>query len=656
MTRHFSEPSSPICVHADKRIMLQQLTRDITNYQSKVQVLLELSDCISNAVNADSAKLYVLNDNKDTLYHCYPGVLSTDNLDVDSAGEQLRHFPAEEGTTVAAFVAVNRKTVLIKQLDEGDEDKDSRFPDGVGMGKGKVASSALVLPIHHSDGNIVGVLELLKHRRTEMKSFSQERCDSPSASADACNGSIGLATHFAEEDEEIASSYLVWGGIAVYYAEMYVGLRQQRSLNDFLLDVIKSLFKDINVDKVVSRIMEYAKQLVNADRAALFMIDHDDLYAQLFDHGQGPGETTNVTQEIRFPKSKGIAGYVATTGETLNITDAYEDERFNREVDLMTGYKTSTLLCMPIYIKDRIIGVVELVNKKGGCFTKKDEQAFQTFAVYCGLALHNAKLYDRLWKSEQRYKVAMEILSYHATPKEDEIADICRGESVDLASIPGFDRFEFFGWHLDAEKKVRLVLEMFNDQFKGKWVEASEEGFFGTNETRASTDAPSKRPHTALKSRESIDSIPEHSKSAYQQLAFNSEVLARFFMTIRRNYREVPYHNWNHAFEVAHAMYCILKNGSHQFSLLEALGLFVACVCHDVDHRGKTNSYMVRSASPLGEMFSTSTMEHHHFKHTITILQQDKHNIFAQLCTEDYKEVSTGRRLIKLRKATVPDG
>ena len=84
----------------------------------------------------------------------------------------------------------------------------------------------------------------------------------------------------------------------------------------------------------------------------------------------------------RLYHSSGIAGYVATTGETLNITNAYEDERFNREVDLMTGYKTSTLLCMPIYIKDRIIGVVELVNKKGGVFTRKDEQACTAISLH----------------------------------------------------------------------------------------------------------------------------------------------------------------------------------------------------------------------------------------------------------------------------------
>ena len=71
---------------------------------------------------------------------------------------------------------------------------------------------------------------------------------------------------FAEEDEEIASSYLVWGGIAMYYAEMYVGLKKMRDLNTFLLEVVESIFAEIATDTVVSRILTKAKQLVEADR------------------------------------------------------------------------------------------------------------------------------------------------------------------------------------------------------------------------------------------------------------------------------------------------------------------------------------------------------------------------------------------------------
>jgi cAMP and cAMP-inhibited cGMP 3',5'-cyclic phosphodiesterase 10 len=72
----------------------------------------------------------------------------------------------------------------------------------------------------------------------------------------------------------------------------------------------------------------------------------------------------------RFPLGKGIAGQVANTGEVLNIVDAYCDPRFNRTIDQLTGYRTKSILCMPIFIRGSIIGVVQMVNKHSGAFTK----------------------------------------------------------------------------------------------------------------------------------------------------------------------------------------------------------------------------------------------------------------------------------------------
>ncbi len=65
---------------------------------------------------------------------------------------------------------------------------------------------------------------------------------------------------------------------------------------------------------------------------------------------------------------------------------------------------------MPVFIRATVIGVVQMVNKRTGAFTKEDEEAFQTFAVYCGLALHHAKLYDKIRRSEQKFKVALEVV------------------------------------------------------------------------------------------------------------------------------------------------------------------------------------------------------------------------------------------------------
>lgn len=600
--------------------MLQQLTREITDGHNKVRVLVELSDCIANAVNAHDYHLYFLNDAKDMLTLYVPGdqVVDSGRPFGGAGADVATKWAVQSGTTVAAFVAYTQKTLLVKRLDTGI---DPRFPDGVGNSDKDADRTISVLcqPIFQSDGELIGVLELMRTCEDAKAEAAQEEIHTQEFRLQDLV--------FAEEDEEISSSYLVWGGIAMYYAEMYVGLRKMRNLNDFLLDVIKSLFKDISTDAVVARIMAYAKQLVDADRASLFLVDakQEELVATVFDQGD-----EELSREIRFPKDKGIAGYVASTGETLNIADAYSDPRFNRDVDALTGYRTRSVLCMPIVTRDKVIGVVQLVNKRDQSFSKKDEAGFQVFAVYCGLALHNAKLYDKLWKSEQRYKVASEIMAYHSKCSDAEVSQIRRLETRPVSLEGDFQRFDFFGWHLDADVKVQCILDMFVELFK----------LPGAARRPTPSDADLKpfagEPDEAipLRGHERWSSQSQGSSRIY----VDHDQILPFLLTVRKNYRHIPYHNFSHAFEVARAMYCLLK-ARHRFSMLEAVGLFVACLCHDVDHRGKTNSYMVKSASPLAAMYSTSTMEHHHFRHTVTILQQDGHNIFARLQPTEYKEV-----------------
>jgi hypothetical protein len=86
---------------------------------------------------------------------------------------------------------------------------------------------------------------------------------------------------------------------------------------------------------------------------------------------------------------------VALTGEVLNITDAYSDPRFNRTVDQLTGYQTKTILCMPVYIRGITIGVVQMVNKRVGCFTKVHKtgnppHARSELFMLCTLRAHNS--------------------------------------------------------------------------------------------------------------------------------------------------------------------------------------------------------------------------------------------------------------------------
>ena len=106
--------------------------------------------------------------------------------------------------------------------------------------------------------------------------------------------------------------------------------------------------------------------------------------------------------EIRLPVGKGIAGYVAQTGEIINIPDAYKDSRFNPDIDKRTGYRTRNMLCMPMKNKDgKIIGVFQLLNKKNDAFGKEDEQFIEAFSAHASIAIENARLAQEMVQSER---------------------------------------------------------------------------------------------------------------------------------------------------------------------------------------------------------------------------------------------------------------
>ncbi|HEY9880241.1 MAG TPA: adenylate/guanylate cyclase domain-containing protein, partial [Leptolyngbyaceae cyanobacterium] len=115
---------------------------------------------------------------------------------------------------------------------------------------------------------------------------------------------------------------------------------------------------------------------------------------------------------LRMPSDSGVVGYVATTGETLNIPDAYQDPRFNPEADRRTGYTTRNILCMPVFDSgSRLIAVTQLINKQLGSFTSSDEEFMRAFNIQAGIALENAKLFEKVLVEKQYQKDILQSLS-----------------------------------------------------------------------------------------------------------------------------------------------------------------------------------------------------------------------------------------------------
>lgn len=166
----------------------------------------------------------------------------------------------------------------------------------------------------------------------------------------------------------------------------------------------------------------------------------------------------------RFPINIGITSYVAMTGETLNIENAHEHERFDCSVDEGSDFKHKSILCMPIRNGQReIIGVSQLINKKNGRpFNKNDEDLFEAFAIFCGLGIHNTLMYERVLKIMAKQKVTFEVLSYHATAPLEE------AKALSLQQIPScfalnLASLKFNDFSLDDQYMLRSCLRFFLD-------------------------------------------------------------------------------------------------------------------------------------------------------------------------------------------------
>ncbi|MCA9434975.1 MAG: GAF domain-containing protein [Candidatus Omnitrophica bacterium] len=168
-------------------------------------------------------------------------------------------------------------------------------------------------------------------------------------------------------------------------AEIKSRLERLETLYDLSLDI----FAAKNLDDLLRVVMSRVTSALGADRSTLFIVNQD---AEILWSKVAQG-----TEPIILPMGVGLAGMVAASGETLNIPDAYLDDRFNSEIDKKTGYHTKTILCMPV--KDRegnVVAVIQAINKIGGAFSEDDEDFLRALSAQIQLAIENSTLYQGL--------------------------------------------------------------------------------------------------------------------------------------------------------------------------------------------------------------------------------------------------------------------
>ena len=143
------------------------------------------------------------------------------------------------------------------------------------------------------------------------------------------------------------------------------------------------------MDELLERLVHTASLLTDAERASLFLIDEDgdELWSKV---AQG-----EQMAEIRVPRpAPASSAGPSSNNQLANVEDAYEDERFNRDVDLRTGYRTSTILCAPVRDQNRrVLGALQIINKSIGVFTEEDESLARAVASQAALGIENINLF-----------------------------------------------------------------------------------------------------------------------------------------------------------------------------------------------------------------------------------------------------------------------
>ena len=162
-----------------------------------------------------------------------------------------------------------------------------------------------------------------------------------------------------------------------------------------LLDTASSLNSSLDIEHLLPLIIISARDLLEAEASTLFLLDskHNYLYCEV-----AVGEKGKLLKQyLRLEIGEGIAGWVAENKKPLLIPDAYQDERFDQSWDKISGFVTKSIICIPIYIKQKFIGTLEVMNKRNKeSFDQSDLETLEYLGNIAAVALDNARLHDSL--------------------------------------------------------------------------------------------------------------------------------------------------------------------------------------------------------------------------------------------------------------------
>ena len=281
---------------------------------------------------------------------------------------------------------------------------DPRFNRANDEQTGFITRSILCVPVRTGRGEIIGVSQVINR----------------------------LKGRFTKADLELMTAMTSHSALALQSVQSSERMRQLRQQEMEFLDVVSDVTSEIDIRVLLRKVMGEATRMLKAERSTLFLNDEKtgELWSEV---GQGL-----QSMQIRLPNHAGIAGAAFTSGRTINIPYAYADLRFNPAFDKKTGFFTRSILCVPIVNQTgKVIGVTQVLNKRGGPFTDEDESRLKAFTAQISIALENAKLFSDVQNMKNYSDSVLQSMSSGVlTLDTDRRVVTCNAAGLRILQVP----------------------------------------------------------------------------------------------------------------------------------------------------------------------------------------------------------------------------
>lgn len=411
-------------------------------------------------LNADRSTIFLLDEEKNELW----SIVAKD----DKGNNIELRFPAHLG--IAGEVATFRRVVNIPYDFYNDPRSANAKKTDEKMGYRTYTMLAMPL-INEETEELVAVVQLIN------KLIPDHNHLDPLAEKIDING-------FTADDEQVFREFAPSIRLILESSRSFYAATQKQRAASALMNAIQSLSKsNLDLEDTLGRVMDQAKDLMQADRSTLWLIDHDK--DQLWTKIPIVGKLT----EIRMPRNAGFAGIVAQSGEPLMIPfDLYQDPRAEKakEVDQKSGYRTCSMLCMPVFNADKqLIGVTQLINKKKqgehapydhsnwpqppeqwkSSFNRTDLEFMEAFNIQAGVALQNAKLFAEVQQQKKMQEDILRSLTNGVISIDKQGHVIAANDCA--KTLLGLDKNTSI-----ETKQVKELVRLKEGDF-GKWLDAS---------------------------------------------------------------------------------------------------------------------------------------------------------------------------------------